>query len=92
MLAVQTSREVLQRLMRPGVSLSDTPIELERLGVVASLLGSSTSEAVRKKGRIAYDLTQLAACVRAFSRCEKKSRGVASQAYECESGESTLLG
>ena len=42
------------------------------------------------RGSIAYDITQLAACVRAFAKCEKKNRGAVGLGYECESGEPLL--
>lgn len=39
---------------------------------------------------MAYDIVQLAACVRAFRQCEKKDRGSMDVGYRCESGEFAL--
>ncbi|KAL8276520.1 hypothetical protein RQP46_011068 [Phenoliferia psychrophenolica] len=82
-LAMTVARDTLQSMMRPGVSLSDTPLELERLGAVASIYKASSNLTLR--GSIAYDVTQLAACVRAFSKCEKKPRIPEGLGYQCES-------
>ncbi|KAK4691920.1 hypothetical protein P7C70_g9237, partial [Phenoliferia sp. Uapishka_3] len=80
---MRTLRDTLQGMLRTGQPLVETPFELERLGVVASVYRASKNLAVR--GRIAYDICQFAACVRAFVRCEKKSRGALGLGYECES-------
>lgn len=104
---MRTVRDTLQGMLRPGVALADSPLELERLGLVSSLYkfvrsssvsaGTGRTDARRRqyrasktlamRGVIAYDITQLAACVRAFTKCEKRNRGSAGLGYECESGE-----
>ncbi|KAM0748878.1 hypothetical protein T439DRAFT_56434 [Meredithblackwellia eburnea MCA 4105] len=74
----------MQGMMRPpGVQLETNSVQLEVLGMAGVIYKASPTLELR--GTIAYDTALLAACTRAFHKCEKKNRGSVSVGYECES-------
>lgn len=104
---IRIVRDTLQGMLGISREFESTPLQLELLGISATLLRFvfeillfrfSADEIIRPfpglvlRSSIAFDILQLSALVRAFSIAENRERGSAPEVYRCDGGMLYLLG